>query len=53
VAGQAVIPVLVSAKEKILDREAFATARSFSVEEADDTFDQPRTAVTREPVAAG
>ncbi|NGO67975.1 dicarboxylate/amino acid:cation symporter [Streptomyces boncukensis] len=34
VAGQAVIPVLVSAREKILDREAFRTARSFSIEEA-------------------
>ncbi|CAL9525185.1 Proton_glutamate-aspartate symporter [Streptomyces sp. enrichment culture] len=37
VAGQVVVPVVVSAKEKILDREAFSRARSFSIEEADST----------------
>ncbi|MER7397472.1 dicarboxylate/amino acid:cation symporter [Streptomyces sp. NPDC000151] len=32
VAGQAVIPILVSAKEKILDREAYANATSISLD---------------------
>lgn len=36
VAGQVVIPVLVSAKEKILDRDAFAHARSFSLDDMVD-----------------
>ncbi|MYT17373.1 Na+/H+-dicarboxylate symporter [Streptomyces sp. SceaMP-e96] len=34
VAGQAVIPILVSAREKILDRDAYNGARSISVETA-------------------
>jgi Na+/H+-dicarboxylate symporter len=43
VAGQAVIPVLVSARERILDRDRYADARSIDL----DTFDpepQPATA---------
>ncbi|MGH3313233.1 MAG: dicarboxylate/amino acid:cation symporter [Streptomyces sp.] len=35
VAGQAVIPVLVSAREKILDLDAFRGAKSFSLYEGD------------------
>ncbi|MFD1832844.1 dicarboxylate/amino acid:cation symporter [Streptomyces desertarenae] len=35
VAGQAVVPVLVSAREKILDLDAFHSARSFDIDEAD------------------
>ncbi|MFU9038680.1 MULTISPECIES: hypothetical protein [Streptomyces] len=31
VAGQSVIPILVSAKEKILDREAYNSAKSISL----------------------
>lgn len=34
VAGQAVIPILVSAREKILDRDAYNGARSISLETA-------------------
>lgn len=30
VAGQAVIPILVSAREKILDRDAYNSAKSIS-----------------------
>ncbi|MFG3252017.1 dicarboxylate/amino acid:cation symporter [Streptomyces sp. NPDC048172] len=50
VAGQVVVPVLVSAREKILDLEAFRTARSFSIEEAEQD-DSQRTAPV--PAAAG
>ncbi|GGO56284.1 hypothetical protein GCM10012287_49520 [Streptomyces daqingensis] len=32
VAGQAVVPVLVAAREKVLDREKFAGARSFDLD---------------------
>jgi len=43
VAGQAVVPVLVAAREKILDLDAFERARSFDVDEADaDGADRPR-----------
>jgi Na+/H+-dicarboxylate symporter len=35
VAGQAVVPVLVSAREKILDLDAFHSAKSFDIDEAD------------------
>lgn len=46
VAGQAVIPVLVSAREKILDRDAYNAARSISsatsgVEGADEKVSVP------------
>ncbi|ARF56057.1 hypothetical protein [Streptomyces gilvosporeus] len=34
VAGQSVIPILVSAREKILDREAFDGAKSISLDSA-------------------
>ncbi|WP_432070729.1 dicarboxylate/amino acid:cation symporter [Streptomyces sp. AA1529] len=51
VAGQAVIPVLVSARERILDREAFAAARSFSIEEADSGA-EARVPGQREPATA-
>ncbi|MEU8919032.1 hypothetical protein [Streptomyces nigrescens] len=33
-AGQSVIPILVSAREKILDRDAYNGARSINVETA-------------------
>lgn len=36
VAGQVVVPVLVSARERILDLEAFGAARSFSLDEVED-----------------
>jgi Na+/H+-dicarboxylate symporter len=35
VAGQALVPVLVAARENLLDRDAFARARSFGPEELD------------------
>ncbi|AJT66195.1 dicarboxylate/amino acid:cation symporter [Streptomyces chattanoogensis] len=41
VAGQSVIPILVSAKEKILDREAFAAATSIRI---GDTGTEPEAA---------
>ncbi|MEU0893220.1 dicarboxylate/amino acid:cation symporter [Streptomyces massasporeus] len=48
VAGQALIPVLVSARENLLDRDAYATADGSSL---DDPFDkEPRD--TTEPVPA-
>ncbi|MGW9044030.1 hypothetical protein ACWGQL_15930 [Streptomyces lydicus] len=34
VAGQSVIPILVSAKEKILDRDAYNSAKSISLDAA-------------------
>ncbi|WP_346776783.1 dicarboxylate/amino acid:cation symporter [Streptomyces sp. HNM0574] len=34
VAGQVVVPVIVSAREKVLDRDAFRGAKSFSVDDA-------------------
>ncbi|MBA0053895.1 dicarboxylate/amino acid:cation symporter [Streptomyces sp. AJS327] len=40
VAGQAAIPVLVAAREQILDREKFATAKSFSIEDAQRETDE-------------
>ncbi|WP_233221580.1 dicarboxylate/amino acid:cation symporter [Streptomyces carminius] len=36
VAGQAVIPVLVAARERILDREAFDSARGFDITDLDE-----------------
>ncbi|MFC9126955.1 dicarboxylate/amino acid:cation symporter [Streptomyces sp. NPDC057099] len=48
VAGQALIPVLVSARENLLDREAYATADGSSL---DDPWDEPRDA-EREQVPA-
>ncbi|MEV6110258.1 dicarboxylate/amino acid:cation symporter [Streptomyces sp. NPDC051940] len=36
VAGQAVVPVIVSAREGILDREAYAKATSFDLSETDE-----------------
>lgn len=35
VAGQALVPVLVAAREKILDLDAFHSAKSFSIEDLD------------------
>lgn len=37
VTGQAVVPVIVAAKEKILDTEAFASAKSFDIDDLDDS----------------
>ncbi|MFI9629538.1 dicarboxylate/amino acid:cation symporter [Streptomyces sp. NPDC052042] len=37
VAGQALVPVIVSAREKILDHEAYATASSSPVDDSDDS----------------
>ncbi|MGW7520393.1 dicarboxylate/amino acid:cation symporter [Streptomyces sp. NPDC054796] len=51
VAGQVVIPVLVSAREKILDVDAFRNARSFSLDEL-DSDSGPREKTVREPAAA-
>ncbi|QTZ92670.1 hypothetical protein [Streptomyces auratus] len=34
VAGQSVIPILVSAREKILDRDAYSGAKSISLDGA-------------------
>ncbi|MFE7317419.1 dicarboxylate/amino acid:cation symporter [Streptomyces sp. NPDC057555] len=47
VAGQSVIPILVSAREKILDREAYAHATSISI--GDTPADAARPAAEREP----
>ncbi|NGN63676.1 dicarboxylate/amino acid:cation symporter [Streptomyces sp. A7024] len=47
VAGQAVVPVIVAAREKILDREAFASATSFDVSDLDDDAQSP--AATEQP----
>ncbi|AXK33066.1 dicarboxylate/amino acid:cation symporter [Streptomyces armeniacus] len=44
VAGQALIPVLVSAREKILDLEAFNSAKSFSLDDLER--DEARSART-------
>ncbi|MEV4786261.1 dicarboxylate/amino acid:cation symporter [Streptomyces tuirus] len=50
VAGQALIPVLVSARENLLDRDAYATADGSSL---DDPFDQePRDRTEPVPAAA-
>ncbi|BCL22227.1 dicarboxylate/amino acid:cation symporter [Streptomyces tuirus] len=50
VAGQALIPVLVSARENLLDRDAYATADGSSL---DDPFDQePRDKAEPVPAAA-
>ncbi|MEV5100916.1 dicarboxylate/amino acid:cation symporter [Streptomyces massasporeus] len=50
VAGQALIPVLVSSREKLLDRDAYATADGSSL---DDPFDQePRDKTEPVPAAA-
>ncbi|MFR9756628.1 dicarboxylate/amino acid:cation symporter [Streptomyces sp. TR06-5] len=53
VAGQALIPVIVSAREGILDRDAFGRARSFSPDEAapDEAPHEP-VADRQEPVPA-
>lgn len=39
VTGQAVVPVLVAAREKILDTDAYASARSFDINEAAEDTD--------------
>ncbi len=50
VAGQALIPVLVSARENLLDRDAYATADGSSL---DDPFDEePRDKTEPVPAAA-
>ncbi|MFE5754207.1 dicarboxylate/amino acid:cation symporter [Streptomyces massasporeus] len=50
VAGQALIPVLVSSRENLLDRDAYATADGSSL---DDPFDQePRDRTEPVPAAA-
>ncbi|MFD5738983.1 dicarboxylate/amino acid:cation symporter [Streptomyces massasporeus] len=50
VAGQALIPVLVSSRENLLDRDAYATADGSSL---DDPFDQePRDKTEPVPAAA-
>ncbi|MDK1347398.1 dicarboxylate/amino acid:cation symporter [Streptomyces sp. 378] len=51
VAGQALIPVLVSARENLLDRDAYATADGSSLDEPlDEPRDEPRDKA--EPVPA-
>ncbi len=43
-AGQALVPVVVSAREKILDEEAYASATSSPIDEYDaDDADQRAT----------
>ncbi|MEV0368641.1 dicarboxylate/amino acid:cation symporter [Streptomyces sp. NPDC050636] len=49
VAGQAVIPILVSAREKILDRDAYNAAKSSPIDEADVRADEQQVTV---PAAA-
>jgi Na+/H+-dicarboxylate symporter len=46
VAGQALIPVLVSARENILDREAYATADGSSLDSLDSADEQQPERVT-------
>jgi Na+/H+-dicarboxylate symporter len=50
VAGQALVPVIVAAREKILDLDAFHSAKSFSLDETAD--DDRATADRPAPVAA-
>ncbi|MFI1204080.1 dicarboxylate/amino acid:cation symporter [Streptomyces sp. BHT-5-2] len=52
VAGQAVIPILVSAREKILDRDAYARATSIRIGETETTADAVQPAADREPAPA-
>lgn len=40
VAGQALVPVLVSAREKILDRHAYDHASASALDDADTTDDR-------------
>jgi Na+/H+-dicarboxylate symporter len=49
VAGQALVPVIVAAREKILDLDAFHSARSFSLDDLSD--DRAEAADRRAPVA--
>jgi Na+/H+-dicarboxylate symporter len=50
VAGQALIPVLVSARENILDREAYATADGSSLDSPDSSADSsPDSADEQQP----
>ncbi|MFH8415151.1 dicarboxylate/amino acid:cation symporter [Streptomyces collinus] len=49
VAGQALIPVLVSARENLLDRDAYATADGSSL---DEPVDEPRDKAERVPATA-
>ncbi|TXS56340.1 dicarboxylate/amino acid:cation symporter [Streptomyces sp. t39] len=52
VAGQAAVPVIVAARENILDRDAYASASASPVEEDDDADDaDSREATAKEPVA--
>lgn len=52
VAGQVVIPILVSAKEKILDRAAYAAAASIDLDGDSARQPEPKVSVPT-PVAAG
>ncbi|MDK1475333.1 dicarboxylate/amino acid:cation symporter [Streptomyces sp. 549] len=51
VAGQAAVPVLVSAREKILDTDAYASAKSFDINDTDDTGDGAAADGTGGPVS--
>ncbi|ARH91909.1 hypothetical protein [Streptomyces sp. MOE7] len=56
VAGQSVIPILVSAREKILDRDAYARATSIRIGESETGSESGSEAGGRsqaEPVPAG
>lgn len=44
VAGQAAVPVIVAAREKILDREAYDNATSFEISDVSDGADRERVA---------
>ncbi|WP_019549488.1 dicarboxylate/amino acid:cation symporter [Streptomyces sulphureus] len=53
VAGQVVVPVLVSSREKILDVAAFRGATSFSLDDLDATEPPKTDARPKEPVTSG
>ncbi|WP_103501548.1 MULTISPECIES: dicarboxylate/amino acid:cation symporter [unclassified Streptomyces] len=56
VAGQATVPVIVAAREGILDREAYDNATSFNLDDWDDTGATGTTATAEpepEPATAG
>ncbi|MER7987526.1 dicarboxylate/amino acid:cation symporter [Streptomyces noursei] len=52
VAGQAVIPILVSARENILDRDAYARATSISIGDTGADAEATGSAAEREPAPA-
>ncbi|NUU23835.1 MAG: hypothetical protein HOV68_20385 [Streptomycetaceae bacterium] len=51
VAGQAVVPVLVSAREKTLDLDKFANPRDIDAPDAESPTNVPAQPDRREPVS--